>query len=92
MAGAMWILANSFIHISATLLGHEYSPGVVTATALYAPVGVWFLVRWGKRRQLNWKNVMASLLVGGFLVMLIPTFARAIVNHARLATVFHLVK
>ena len=92
MAGAMWVLANSFIHVSATILGREYSPGVVTATVLYIPSGVYFLVKWGRKGLLNWKNLALSFVVGGMLIMILPTFARAIVLHAKLAELFHLVR
>ncbi len=40
MSAAMWILANAFLHISCTILGREYSPGVVTAVVPVHP-------RWG---------------------------------------------
>jgi hypothetical protein len=91
MAGVMWVLTNSFIHLSATILSGEYSPGVVTATLLYLPVGICFLVMWGKKGLLNRKNVALSFLVGGFAIMLLPTFARAIVFKAQLAKVFHFI-
>lgn len=91
MAGVMWVLTNSFIHISATILGGEYSPGVVTATVLYIPCGVYFLIMWGRRGLLNWKNLILSFMVGGFLIMLLPTFARAIIFKAQLAKIFHLI-
>jgi hypothetical protein len=44
MAGVMWILANAFLHISSTILGREYSPGVVTATIIYVPG--WVVLSW----------------------------------------------
>ena len=91
MAGAMWVLANSFIHISATILGGEYSPGVVTAVLFYIPGGVYFLVKWGKKGLLNYKNLAFSFFVGGFLIMLLPTFVRSILFNAKLAKVFHLI-
>ena len=56
MSGAMWVLANAFLHISATILGGEYSPGVVTATVLYVPGGLYFLVKWGRKGLLTWKK------------------------------------
>lgn len=92
MTGAMWVLTNAFIHISATILGREYSPGLVTATALYIPCGLYFLIMWGTKGLLNWENIMLSFAVGGFLIMLLPTFVRAILLKAKLAKVFHLVK
>jgi len=91
MAGAMWVLVNAFIHLSATILGGEYSPGVVTATLLYVPVGSWLLYFWGRRGLFNGRNLGLSFSVGGLAVMLLPTFVRATVFHAQLARVFHLV-
>jgi len=91
MAGAMWILTNSFIHISSVILGGEYSPGVVTATVIYVPGGIYFLWKWAREGKLNLRNVTLSFIVGGMLFMLIPTFIRAILYHAKLAKIFHLV-
>jgi len=92
MSAAMWILTNAFVHISCTVLGREYSPGVVTATALYIPGGVYFLSQWGSNGLLTWQNLTLSFLLGGMLFMLIPLFARAIHYRARIAKIFHLVK
>jgi hypothetical protein len=92
MSAAMWILSNSFIHISCTVLSGEYSPGVVTASLLYIPGGVYFLVRWGRLGWLSLKNVVFSFFVGGMIFMLIPTFARSVHFHAQLARLFHFVK
>ncbi len=91
MCGSMWVLANAFLHISATILSGEYSPGVVTATALYVPGGLYFLVRWARKGMLTWKNVLLSFAVGALCFMLVPTFARAMHFHAELAKLFHLV-
>lgn len=91
MAGAMWVLSNAFIHLSATILGGEYSPGVVTATILYIPAGLLFLLRWGRRGLLTGKNLGLSFALGGLAIMLLPTFGRAIAFKAELARVFHLI-
>jgi hypothetical protein len=91
MSAAMWILANAFLHISCTILGREYSPGVVTATALYIPAGVYFLSQWGTTGLLTWQNVTLSFLIGGMIFMLIPTFVRAVHFRAQLAKAFHLI-
>lgn len=91
MTGVMWILSNAFLHISATILGGEYSPGVVTATAVYVPGGIYFLTRWARNGVLNAKNISLSFLVGAMAFMLVPTFVRAILLHAQLAKIFHLV-
>ena len=91
MAGSMWVLSNSFLHISSFLLTNEYSPGVVTATLLYIPCGIYFLIQWGKNGVLNWKNLTLSFIVGGMIFMLIPSFVRSLYFHAKLAEIFHLV-
>ena len=91
MADCMWVLSNSFIHISATLLGHEYSPGLVTAAILYITGGLYFLVQWAKKGVLTWKNLTLSFAVGALVFMLLPTFGRAIALHAQFAKMFHLV-
>ena len=92
MSAVMWILANAFLHISCTILGREYSPGVVTATALYIPCGIYFLFMSGRRGLLTWENVLLSFLVGAMIFMLIPTFARAVHFRAQIAKIFHLVR
>jgi multisubunit Na+/H+ antiporter MnhE subunit len=92
MSVIMWILAKSYIHISCTILGRDYSPGVVTAAGIYIPGGVYFLVKWGGLGLLSWSNIIFSFLVGAILFMLLPTFARAVHFHAQLARIFHLVK
>ncbi len=92
MSAAMWVLANSFIHISATVLSGEYSPGVVTATVFYIPGGFYFLVKWAKKGLLTWKNTTIAFVVGAMVFMLIPTFGRAVHFHAELAKLFHLVR
>jgi hypothetical protein len=91
MAGAMWILSNAFIHISSVVLGREYSPGVVTATLIYVPGGVYFLRQWARLGVLNAANVVVSFLVGGMVFILVPTFVRAVLFQAKLARIFHLV-
>jgi hypothetical protein len=92
MAAAMWVLSNAFVHISATVLSGEYSPGVVTATVLYLPGGIYFLAYWGSQGLLTWGNIVLSFAVGGLVFMLIPTLVRAVHNRARLAQLYHLVK
>jgi hypothetical protein len=92
MSAAMRILSNAFLHISCTILGREYSPGVVTATVLYVPGGVYFLSQWGRAGVLTWENLTLSFLVGALIFMLIPTFARAVHFRAQIAKIFHLVR
>ncbi len=91
MSAAMWILANSFLHISTTILGREYSPGVVTATVLYVPGGLYFLANWAGLGLLTWQNAVLSFVIGGMVFMLIPTFVRSVHFSSRLARLFRLV-
>jgi hypothetical protein len=92
MSAAMWILANAFLHISCTILSGEYSPGVVTATVVYVPGGLFFLAMWGRQGLLTFRNIAVSFVLGGMVFMLIPTFARAVYFHAQIARLFHLVR
>lgn len=91
MAGSMWVLSNAFIHLSSYLLTGEYSPGMVTAIIFYIPCGLYFLIYWGKQGVLTWKNLTLSFVVGALIFMLIPTFTRATLLHAKFAEIFHLV-
>ena len=92
LACVMWVLSNFFIHFSATILSGEYSPGVVTATVLYLPFGIYFLVTWASQGLLNLRNITLSFIVGGFIVMLLPTFARSIILQGELAKIFHFIR
>lgn len=55
---AMRIPANAFLHISCSILGREYSPCVVSATAIYIPGGIYFLLNWGGKGLLTWENMV----------------------------------
>ncbi len=92
MSAAMWVLSNAFLHISATVLSGEYSPGVVTAALLYIPGGVCFMAMQGRKRLLTWKNMGLSCAVGAMVFMLIPALIRSVYFHAELAKVLHLVR
>lgn len=39
------VTVNALLHIGATILTHSYSPGVVTGTLLWLPLGIWTLQR-----------------------------------------------
>lgn len=91
MSAAMWILSNAFLHVSSTIMGREYSPGVVTATVLYIPGGLYFLSTWAGEGLLTWQNVALSFVIGGLMFMLLPTFVRSVQYRSRLAKIFHLV-
>jgi hypothetical protein len=41
LSTASWVFSNFLIHAAFTLYTGEYSPGVVTASAIYAPVAVY---------------------------------------------------
>jgi hypothetical protein len=58
---------NVVFHLGATLLFHEYCPGVVTAVAVYPPL-VWLVVRASLREGLIAPRLAAAawVLAGGF--------------------------
>lgn len=58
---------NGLFHVAATIAFREYSPGVVTAVLLYAPLTVFMLPKLGEslsRRQAISAGVVGALLSG----------------------------
>jgi hypothetical protein len=72
LATAAWIFANFLIHASLTLYTGEYSPGVVTASAIYAPVAVYIYSVFLGSGILSTADIIVSIIFG-FGVMYIPT-------------------
>jgi hypothetical protein len=72
LSTAAWIFSNFLIHASYTLYTGEYSPGVVTASALYAPVAVYIYSHFLRSGILNSFDIIVSILIG-FAVMYVPT-------------------
>ena len=72
LATAAWIFSNFLIHASLTLYTGEYSPGVVTASALYAPVAVYIYTYFLGSGILSNVDIISSIIIG-FAVMYVPT-------------------
>ncbi|HOW33179.1 MAG TPA: HXXEE domain-containing protein [Methanoregulaceae archaeon] len=72
LSTAAWIFSNFLIHASLTLYTGEYSPGVVTASALYAPVSVYIYATFLGSGILSNADIIVSIIIG-FAAMFIPT-------------------
>ena len=72
LSTAAWIFSNFLIHAFFTLYTGEYSPGVVTASALYAPVAVYIYANFLQSGILNQLDIILSIIIG-FAVMYVPT-------------------
>ena len=68
-----WIFSNYLIHASLTLYTGEYSPGVVTASAIYAPLAVYIYATFIQSGILSQLDIVLSIVIG-FAVMYVPTF------------------
>ena len=72
LSTAAWIFSNFLIHAYYTLRYGEYSPGVVTASALYAPVTVFIFYNFLVSGILSTLGIILSIIIG-FGIMYIPT-------------------
>ena len=72
LATAAWIFSNFLIHASYTLYTGEYSPGVVTASAIYAPVSLYIYYSLWASGIVNTLDIILSIFIG-FAVMYVPT-------------------
>ncbi|HPH35499.1 MAG TPA: HXXEE domain-containing protein [Methanoregulaceae archaeon] len=72
LSTAAWIFSNFLIHASLTLYTGEYSPGVVTASALYAPVSVYIYATFLGSGIPSNAGIIVSIIIG-FAAMYIPT-------------------
>jgi hypothetical protein len=72
LSTAAWIFSNFLIHASLTLYTGEYSPGVVTASAIYAPVAVYIYSTVIQSGILSQLDIVLSIVIG-FAVMYVPT-------------------
>jgi len=72
LSTAAWIFSNFLIHASFTLYTGEYSPGVVTASALYAPVALYIYTNFWGSGILSSLDIILSIFIG-FAIMYIPT-------------------
>ena len=72
LSTAAWIFSNFLIHASLTLYTGEYSPGVVTASALYAPVSVYIYATFLGSGIPSTAGIIVSIIIG-FAAMFVPT-------------------
>ena len=72
LSTAAWIFSNFLIHASLTLYSGEYSPGVVTASAIYAPIAVYIYATFMQSGILSQLDIILSIVIG-FAVMYVPT-------------------
>lgn len=72
-----WIFSNFLIHASLTLSTGEYSPGVVTASALYAPVSVYIYTIFLRSGLLSTADILLSIIIG-FAIMYVPTLIQVV--------------
>lgn len=72
LATAAWIFTNFLMHAYYTLRYGEYSPGIVTASAIYAPVTVFIYYNFTISGILSTTGIILSIIIG-FAVMYVPT-------------------
>jgi hypothetical protein len=72
LSTAAWIFSNFLLHASFTLYTGEYSPGVVTASAIYAPVTVYIYATFLNSGILSYLDIILSIIIG-FAIMYVPT-------------------
>nr|WP_054858968.1 HXXEE domain-containing protein [Methanobacterium formicicum] len=68
LSSAAWIFSNFLIHAYYTLRTGEYSPGVVTASAIYVPVSLYIYYNFLVSGMLNNLDLVLSIIIG-FAVM-----------------------
>jgi hypothetical protein len=73
LATAAWIFSNFLVHAYYTLRTGIYSPGVVTSSAIYAPVTVFIYYNFLVSGILSTLDIILSIIIG-FGVMYIPLF------------------
>lgn len=72
LSAAAWIFSNFLIHAYYTLRTGIYSPGVVTAGAIYVPVSLYIYSNFWVSGLLSNLDLLISMLIG-FAIMYVPT-------------------
>ena len=72
LSAAAWIFSNFLIHAYFTLRTGIYSPGVVTAGAIYVPVSLYIYSNFWTSGLLSLLDVILSFIIG-FAIMYVPT-------------------
>ena len=72
LSAAAWIFSNFLIHAYFTLRTGIYSPGVVTAGAIYVPVSLYIYSNFWASGLLSPMDFILSFIIG-FAIMYVPT-------------------
>lgn len=72
LSAAAWIFSNFLIHAYYTLRTGIYSPGVVTAGAIYVPISAYIYSNFWVSGLLSNLDIALSVLIG-FAIMYVPT-------------------
>jgi hypothetical protein len=72
LSAAAWIFSNFLIHAYFTLRTGIYSPGVVTAGAIYVPVSLYIYFNFWASGLLSNLDFILSFIIG-FAIMYVPT-------------------
>ena len=72
LSAAAWIFSNFLIHAYFTLRTSVYSPGIVTAGAIYVPVSLYIYSNFWTSGLLSTIDVILSFIIG-FAIMYVPT-------------------
>ena len=72
LSAAAWIFSNFLIHAYFTLRTGIYSPGVVTAGAIYVPVSLYIYSNFWASGLISNLDVILSMIIG-FAIMYVPT-------------------
>jgi hypothetical protein len=72
LSAAAWIFSNFLIHAYFTLRTGIYSPGIVTAGAIYVPVSLYIYSNFWTSGLLSPIDFILSFIIG-FAIMYIPT-------------------
>ncbi|SRR6266498_4626942 len=59
------LFSNGCWHLWASYISHCYSPGMITGTLLYLPLGVFEYVMWFRLGQASLATATVALLIGG---------------------------
>lgn len=72
LSAAAWIFSNFLIHAYFTLRTGIYSPGIVTAGAVYVPVSLYIYSNFWSSGLVSTLDLIISFIIG-FAIMYIPT-------------------
>ena len=68
IVAALMLINGIFFHILPTIIQQTLSPGVITATILFLPIGSWIYYGAYQDGVLSWEVCIISLILGGLLM------------------------